>query len=170
MPARMTVSGHVATHAGDPEEREVAAVVDGMRHIVRVLRVSSRAAEQRLGISGAQLYVLHQLERAPARSLNELAERTHTDQSSVSVVVSRLVERGLVSREISTVDGRRVTIGLTSAGRSLLRRAPETPQAQLVDALRSLPRAQLTGLARGLSSLRRLLDEADARPDAPSLR
>jgi DNA-binding MarR family transcriptional regulator len=147
--------------AEDPDEREVAAVLEGVRRVVRVLRVSSRATEQRLGVSGAQLFVLQQLAQAPARSLNELAERTHTDQSSVSVVVSRLVERGLVSRDISVEDSRRITISLTSAGRTVLRHAPEAAQARLVEALRRLPRTQLTGLARGLSSLGRLMNEGN---------
>src|SRR5215217_2732988 len=66
--------------------RDVRAVLDAIRRIVRVLRVSSRAAEKQVGLSGAQLFVLHKLEDAPALSLNELADRTRTHQSSVSVV------------------------------------------------------------------------------------
>ena len=63
-----------------------------------MLRVASRAAERDVGLGAAQLFVLHKLEEAPRLSLNELAERTRTHQSSVSVVVRRLVNRGLVAR------------------------------------------------------------------------
>ena len=38
----------------------------------------SRAAEKRVGFSGAQFFVLHALEEAPGLSLNDLAERTRT--------------------------------------------------------------------------------------------
>lgn len=134
-------------------DHDVTAVLDGIRCITRALRVSSREAEQRLGVSGAQLFVLQQLVQSPARSLNELAQRTRTDQSSASVVVSRLVTRGLVSREISVDDGRRVTLRATSAGRAIVRRAPEAAQARLLAALERLPRAQVATLARALEAL-----------------
>src|SRR3954449_11206732 len=77
---------------------DIRDVMDAIRRIVRVLRVSSRAAEKQGGLSGAQLFVLHKLADAPALSLNELADRTRTHQSSVSVVVQRLVDRELVAR------------------------------------------------------------------------
>ena len=63
-------------------------VLDSLRRIVRSLLESSRRAEQQLGITGAQLFVLEKLAAARALSLNELAERTHTHQSSVSTVVT----------------------------------------------------------------------------------
>src|SRR5437763_1011424 len=64
---------------------DVRSIMDAIRRIVRVLRVSSRACEKQVGLSGAQLFVLHKLEEAPALSLNQLADRTRTHQSSVSV-------------------------------------------------------------------------------------
>ena len=72
---------------------EVQAVLDGVRRIVHALRASSRRAEQDYGLSGAQLFVLQRLADAPALSVNELAARTHTHQSSVSTVVAKLVEK-----------------------------------------------------------------------------
>ena len=77
---------------------DVRAVLDGVRRIVQNLRESSRWAEKNLGMSGAQLFVLQKLAESPAQSLNALAALTHTHQSSVSTVVNRLVQRGLVTR------------------------------------------------------------------------
>src|SRR3954468_12674201 len=91
------------TSTGDVDVR---IVLDGVRRIVQSLRESSRRAEKRVGMSGAQLFVLQKLEEAPAQSLNDLAGRTHTHQSSVSTIVARLVERGLVTRMRSPRDGR----------------------------------------------------------------
>ena len=109
--------------------------MNAVRSIVRALRVNTRAIELQMGISLAQLFVLQQLAERPADSLNELADRTATHQSSVSVVVRRLVERGLVSRTTSTVDKRRIEIAVTPAGRALLADAPTTVSTQLVGAL-----------------------------------
>ncbi len=64
-------------------------MLDAIRRIVQALRESSRAAEKRVGLSGAQLFVLQTLGESPGLSLNELAERTRTHQSSVSVVVTQ---------------------------------------------------------------------------------
>jgi MarR family transcriptional regulator, lower aerobic nicotinate degradation pathway regulator len=120
------------------EPSDIPRVLDALRRIVRTLRVASRATEKEIGISGAQLYVLQELAEQPASSVNELAERTTTHQSSVSAVVSRLVERGLVVRRPSPEDGRRVNIELTEAGRALLENAPPTAQMQLIEGLRVL--------------------------------
>src|SRR5438094_8157353 len=85
---------------------EVRAVLDAIRRIVRTLHQSSRAAEKSFGLSGAQLFVLQTLAESPGLSLNGLAAETHTHQSSVSTVVSRLVERGLVLRTPAADDAR----------------------------------------------------------------
>ncbi|HEY0985617.1 MAG TPA: helix-turn-helix domain-containing protein, partial [Kofleriaceae bacterium] len=59
-------------------------VVNGLRRITQALRLSSSVVQDTLGITGAQLFVLQQLADRPSASLRELAERTLTDQSSVS--------------------------------------------------------------------------------------
>ena len=97
--------------------------------------------------------MLQKLAEVPVQSLSELAARTHTDPSSVSVVVSRLVARGLVNRSASAVDARRVDISLSANGRALARRAPRAAQTQLIEAAAQLPSRQLKSLARDLSAL-----------------
>lgn len=132
---------------------DLTSVLDSIRAIVRALRLSGRSAEQALGVSGAQLFVLQKLADVPVQSLSELAGRTHTDPSSVSVVVSRLVARGLVNRSASATDARRVDISLSTNGRALVRRAPRAAQTELIEAAGRLPARQLRSLARDLSAL-----------------
>src|SRR5437667_8531599 len=109
------------------EESGARSVLDSIRRIVRFLRVASRDSEKRLGLSAAQVFVLHKLADVEPLSLNQLAERTLTHQSSVSVVVQRLVEQGLVERARSEVDGRSVMLSLTPTGRATLKKAPDAP-------------------------------------------
>ena len=76
---------------------------------------------------------------------------TATHQSSVSVVVRRLVDRELVTRTTAHQDKRRVRIELTEAGRALLVKAPPTVQVSLVAGLRRMSperREQLATLMR----------------------
>ena len=121
--------------SGSDEMNDVARSMDAVRGIVRALRINTRQIELKIGISLAQLFVLQQVAERPAESLNDLAERTATHQSSVSVVVRRLVDRGLVSRRSSSIDKRRVQIALTAAGQKLLLDAPRTISGRLLAAL-----------------------------------
>src|SRR5580765_5939699 len=117
-----SIMGANPTHsaAALSHERPVDRSMNAVRSIVRAFRVNTRAIELKMGISLAQLFVLQQLAERPSDSLNELAERTATHQSSVSVVVRRLVERGYVTRTTSTADKRRIEIDVTPVSRSLL--------------------------------------------------
>jgi DNA-binding MarR family transcriptional regulator len=126
---------------------DTVRAMNAVRSVVRALRLNTRSIEGKLGISLAQLFVLQQLADKPAESLNELAERTATHQSSVSVVVRRLVERGFVTRVASTTDRRRVHIALTPAGESLLRGAPPTVQSDLIQGMSRMRPDQQSMLA-----------------------
>src|SRR5579864_9563710 len=91
---------------------EVRDVLDNIRRIVRLLRLGSREAERRVGLTGAQLFVLEKLAEAKTLSVNELAERTHTHQSSVSVVAQALIKKGLISRARASDAARRLELYL----------------------------------------------------------
>jgi DNA-binding MarR family transcriptional regulator len=126
---------------------DTARAMNAVRSVVRALRLNTRSIEGKLGISLAQLFVLQQLADRPADSLNELAERTATHQSSVSVVVRRLVDRGLVTRVASPADRRRVQIALTPEGESMLRGAPPTVQGDLMAGMARMKPDQQSTLA-----------------------
>jgi DNA-binding MarR family transcriptional regulator len=120
--------------------------MDSLRRVVHALRVATRASERELGISAAQVFVLRQLSAASGQSLRDLALRTRTSQSSISEVVGRLVQRGLVAREPSRQDRRRAELSLTAAGVATLETAPETVQERLLrgfDSLRDRERSEL---------------------------
>jgi DNA-binding MarR family transcriptional regulator len=132
-------------------DADISRSMDAIRAVVRALRINTRAIELEIGISLAQLFVLQQVAQRPATSLNDLAERTATHQSSVSVVVRRLVDRGLVTRRADTADKRRVQIELTEAGEKLLVGAPETIQIRLMAALDHLTPVERKTLAQLLT-------------------
>lgn len=151
-------------------------VLDSIRRIVRLLREGSRDSEDAVGLSAAQLFVLQKLDAGEPLSLNELAARTLTHQSSVSVVVSRLVERGLVLRRPSANDARRLELLPTKRGLALRDRAPAPEQNRVIAAVEALTPQQQRTLAEGLDRLVRALgideraapmlfdDEAPRRP------
>ena len=131
--------------------KSATRAMDAARRLVRALSGSARAIQARAGISGAQLFLLRQLADADGPlSVNELADLTLTHQSTVSGVVTRLVEHRLVTRAPSRDDARRVGVALTASGRSLVKNAPSTVQTQLVSGLGRLAPARRTALAHAL--------------------
>jgi DNA-binding MarR family transcriptional regulator len=136
--------------------------MDGIRHLVHALRVAGRASERSSGLSSAQLFVLQQLAEAGPCSIGELAARSRTHQSSVSVVVKRLEEQDLVRRAASEHDGRRVEVAVTPTGRARLADAPPLPQERMIDALHRMDPDLRAALRRGLG----VVVDAVTDPDA----
>jgi DNA-binding MarR family transcriptional regulator len=145
-------------------KRHLTIAIDALRRIVRALGASARAAVHASGVTGAQAVVLAVLDQAPAQSVNDLAARTFTHQSTVSGVVERLVERGFVARVRSKTDARRIGLALTPSGRAVLRRTPRLAQTQLFYALSTLPPAELEAIARGLGTTIRTMGIATDPP------
>ena len=137
-----------STHAAMQE-----SVLRSFRAIIAALSRSARAIEARTGVTNAQLFVLQQLRTEEMLGINDLAARARTGQSAVSIVVRRLVRRGLVRRRRSLTDGRRVGVSLTAAGRALVRQAPEPPTTRLLVAVGRLGPRNLGALARGVTAL-----------------
>jgi DNA-binding MarR family transcriptional regulator len=155
--------------------KEGAQALQAVRGLVAALSQSARVIEQRTGVTNAQLFLLQQIAADTNLSVNELAARAMTHQSTASVVLSRLERRGLVQRVRSPLDGRSVVLRLTPAGRRLLRRAPAPATSEIVDAISRLTASEVRMLRTGLVALAReagfksddspmLFQEPDARP------
>ena len=135
------------TRTADDSTRRV---MDALRRLVRVLGASARGPARRRGPSGAQLFVLRQIDAVPGVSIGELAARTLAGQSTVSEVVTRLVTRGLVLRRPSPTDARQVQLVLSARGRTIVRETEPTAQERLAAGLASLSAVERSDLARGL--------------------
>jgi DNA-binding MarR family transcriptional regulator len=154
----------VAVDAAEQDEATLAMVA--LRRLVQGLRASAHVAERQAGVSGAQLFVLSELAAEPGMSVRRLSERTLTDPSSVSVVVSRLVAQRLVTARRDDADGRRSILSITRRGQALLGRAPEPYQARLIAALRAMPPSKLRRLRISLSEI---VDSVEPARGAPPL-
>jgi len=139
-------------------------ILDAIRRLVRLLRLTDRAAQSELGLSGAQLFVLHELGKTPSLSLSELAERTRTDQSSVSVVVTRLVDGGYVTRDRDKRDARRLVLNLSKSGRTVADKSPPVAQERIVEALERIPAAERRRFADTFTKMIEDMGEARGVP------
>jgi DNA-binding MarR family transcriptional regulator len=114
---------------------EGTRILNSIRQLVRALRLFDREAQSKHGISAAQMFVLHALREEDGISLNALAERTATDQSSASVVVQRLVDGGYLTRTPKQEDRRHIVLRLTPKGRAVTRRSPPPAQQRIIAAV-----------------------------------
>lgn len=153
-----------ASRAASSRAERQQSAVHSLRRIIRGLRLAAGDTHSEAGVTAAQLFVLSQLDAAPAGSLNELGERTMTDRTSVAPIVERLTERGLVKSASAAEDRRRRVISITAAGRRLLRRAPRPPAALLIDGLSALSNESLAALERALRQLVRAMGVEESRP------
>jgi DNA-binding MarR family transcriptional regulator len=129
-----------------------ARAMDGVRRLVRLLRASNAESELRVGLTAAQLFVLTHIAEHPQGSLGDVAARTLTTQSTASEVVSRLVDRGLVTKTSSVRDRRRAALEATAAGTALLAASGPPVQQRLIAALSGLPPLQQEAIADGLTA------------------
>jgi DNA-binding MarR family transcriptional regulator len=164
MRSRRVVRQTLSVRATHPPDVRVA--LDAFRRIVQALRVG-RAGEGHARLGAAQLFALQQIAEHPDASINDIAALTCTHQSSVSVVIQRLVQQRLVAKLVSSQDRRRQRLAVTPKGRRLLGRAPVAVQEQLIAAIASLPEADRRGLAKSLSAVARLVAPVGAAPHPP---
>ena len=121
--------------------------MDGLRRIVRVLSSAARESSRQRGLTGAQLFVMRQISAAPGCSIGELVRRTLSRQSTVSEVVSRLVDRGFVVRRARESDARQVELTLTPRGAKAIAGVGATAQERLAEGLATLPVDERTTFA-----------------------
>jgi DNA-binding MarR family transcriptional regulator len=160
-------SGGVPAHSlGAVSSSEVRAALDAVRRIVQALRMAGREGERLAGVSSAQLFALQQIAEHPSVSINDLAALTFTHQSSVSVVIQRLVRQRLVAKVAATDDRRRQRLAVTAKGRRALQRAPAAVQERLIAAISALSAADRRALTRSLGHVARLVlpETAAAHP------
>jgi MarR family transcriptional regulator, lower aerobic nicotinate degradation pathway regulator len=149
-----------------PDQDDDRRILDCLRILVRELRSFAMDSERTTGLGAAQAFVLRVLARSPGLSVNALAERTLTHQSSVSAVIGRLEAGGLIRRTRCADDRRRIALYVTAKGSARTQRSPDIVQERFIDGLARLP----TGTRRRLAlDLRRWIDAMGIHDPAPAM-
>jgi MarR family transcriptional regulator, organic hydroperoxide resistance regulator len=128
-------------------------VLKKFRVIYGSVRQHFRDVEHSCGITGSQLWILHEIASEPGIGVSELAIRLSIHQSTCSQLVEKLSVRKLVSKERSAEDQRRVGLHLTEEARAVLKLAPGPAEGLLPEALQSLPEPVLIALDKNLQDV-----------------
>lgn len=117
-----------ATYSRGRLARATPEQIEAWRSLVRAHAAATKALGAAIGghdLDASEYDVLFTLSGGPPEGLRptELSERGLLTKSGVTRLLDRLDERGLIERRACLSDARGQLIGLTPAGRRLLRRA-----------------------------------------------
>ncbi|WP_437760413.1 MarR family winged helix-turn-helix transcriptional regulator [Sorangium sp. So ce1389] len=137
-----------SSQASPPSEKSsrLGEVLDFMKLLWAVdhgLQSTSKRMEAKMGVTGPQRLVIRIVGRYPGISAGQLAEIMQLHPSTLTGVLKRLQERGIIERRVDPNDGRRALLGLTARGRELDSLRTGTVEAAVRQALKAVPRRKL---------------------------
>lgn len=151
-----------ASAPGDPR-RSLGRVLDFIRLIWALdhglTRVSKRMYRT-IGLTGPQRFVLRLVGEFPRISAGGLAAALHVHPSTLTGVLRRLADHGLLDRAVDPLDGRRALFQLTQRGAQLNATQRNTVEGYVRTALGSVSEKDLVAAAHVLGCITEVLSEA----------
>lgn len=142
--------------------------------VLRYLRLLGQAGEQYsqqlqrdFQVSQSQLACLNMLLRDGSMPISRLAKGLIVEPSTVTGVVDRLEQKGLVRRTRQGTDRRVVTIELTQTGRTLAEMAPPSVPGFLRIGMNEISEQEATAIADALATLVEMLRRHGVLPQEP---
>ncbi len=118
-------------------------------HQISVAQFMDRMAEEDIDLTPVQFSAMAAIRRHPGIDQATVAGLVAYDRATLGKVVDRLVDKGLVARQISSVDRRAREVRLTDAGIALLDRVlpiVKAAQTRFLSGLNAEERAQFISL------------------------
>jgi DNA-binding MarR family transcriptional regulator len=142
------------------EPDDVVAAQEALQRFVRnfgLHQPDRTPCGQPLPVSEA--YAVAELFRSGPLRQVDLGRRLRLEKSTVSRLVTNLVNRGWAGRSTADDDGRGVRVGLTDAGTAAAERLAAARQARLAGLLDRVPDDQRAALVAALQMLAEAADE-----------
>ena len=106
--------------------------------LVHALDVRSKRMAKTLGVTGPQRLVIRVLGQSPGMTASDIAGTLGMHPSTLTGVLKRLEDHGLLARRADPADGRRALLRLTPRGRDVDRLRDGTVEAAVRRTLRRL--------------------------------
>lgn len=133
-------------------------VLTYLRQIIQFMDLYSRFLLRNHGITGPQLVILQEIAALGEITVSHLAKATSLSQGTVTNILIRLEKRGLIKRQRSTLDKRRVYVTVTEECRGLLESAPYPLQQNFIDGFGKLENWEQTMILSALQRLAKIMD------------
>lgn len=135
-------------------------VMIALRKIIRAIDMNSKQLVKRVGLTGPQLVILHEISIVGEVTAGELARAVSLSQATVTGILERMEKRRLLTRRRSDFDKRRIMVRITKNGKNVLKEAPPLMQEEFVERFSGLQEWEQTMI---LSSLQRLVSLMGAK-------
>ena len=143
-------------------------ILSAIRRIIRAVSIHSRKLDSEFHVTTPQMICLYELLRNDGITLSQLTKAVSLNISTVNGIVDRLEAKGLLTRQRSDVDRRKVLLHITEGGRQITRNAPSLLQEKLASELRKLPELEQVTIAMSLERIVGLM-EAEHLDTSPNL-
>lgn len=137
-----------------------------LRQIIRAIDLHSRRLERESGLTGPQLLVLKQIQSTSDITAGVIARKVSLSQATVTAIIDRLERKGILQRERSADDKRKVLLSLTEAGHQALEQAPALMQESFISAFNRLQVSEQSLILSSLQQVAGMMNatQLDAAP------
>lgn len=152
-------STQCASVEGPPDP--VKEIIYQIRRLIQAGELYTKELNKKYSVTAAQLNCLLALHESGPLPLSHIAKLIMVKSSTVTGIIDRLEQKGLVERVRNSRDRRVITIKLTEAGTRLANNAPPPIQQKIMDGLKKLPKGEIEHIVAGLNMLTHMLDVQD---------
>jgi len=139
----------------------VKEIIYQIRRLIQARELYTKELNKKYSVTAAQLNCLLSLHESGPLPLSHIAKLIMVKSSTVTGIIDRLEQKGLVERVRTSRDRRVITIQLTEAGTRLANNAPPPIQQKIMDGLKKLPKEDIERIVTGLNMLTTMLDVQD---------
>ncbi|MBN2397562.1 MAG: MarR family transcriptional regulator [Deltaproteobacteria bacterium] len=148
-----------------PPHDSIREIIYLIRRLMQAGYLYTKELNKKYNVSAPQLNCLITLSENGPLPSSRIARYIMVKSSTVTGVIDRLEQKGLVRRVRNSRDRRVITIELTEEGRRLAQNAPPPIQQKIVDGLKRLSPEQKDLIRRNLDLLVRMLDAEELEFD-----
>ena len=145
----------------NPKTDTTDDVLVAIRRIIRAVYLHSRKLHQSYSLTGPQALILKGIQARRRLSPSELAKQLSLSQATITDIVKRLEQRGLVTRVPDSKDRRKIMLEITKEGKVLIKAAPPLLQEQFTKRFNKLQDWEQTLLLSSLQRVASLMDAED---------
>jgi DNA-binding MarR family transcriptional regulator len=141
-------------------------VLIALRRIVRAMDLKSKNLFKEIGLTTAQLLLMQTIIKNDDITIGCLAEHINLSQATVTTIIDRLENKGLLVRCRSTIDKRKVHVKLTADGIAKVKDTPIPLQENFIERVSKLDEWEQTTLLSSLQRVAHMMDahDIDASP------
>ena len=136
-------------------------VLVSLRRIMRATDMHAKSLARETGLTTSQFLVLLSIGEAGELTIGGIARQVNLSQATVTSIVDRLADAGMLARQRGDDDKRKVFVRLTQAGIDLLERTPSGLQERFAQRFGRLDEWQQSMILAAVEHIATLMDAAD---------